>query len=101
VAILRRGRLARIGAVNDLVKRGGVEIVLRPDGVDLPNALRAMAAPPAPTQDDDQMRFVVESETAARPVLRAALDSGAAIISVNPRRETLEELFVRLEKEDA
>jgi ABC-2 type transport system ATP-binding protein len=101
VAILQRGRLIRLGAVGDLVKRGGVEIVVRSDGAALPAPLAAAAAPPAAGQEADEARLVVEDEAAAPAILRAALDAGVPIVSVNPRRETLEELFVRLEKEGA
>lgn len=98
VAILQHGRLARIGAVGDLVKREGVEVVLRTAGANLPHALAALGSPGL---ESGQQRFVVDSEEEARPVLRAALEAGAGIVSVNPRRETLEELFVRLERTGA
>jgi ABC-2 type transport system ATP-binding protein len=101
VAILQRGRLIRLGAVGDLVKRGGVEIVVRSGGAALPAALAVAAAIPAEGQEADEARLIVEDEAAAPSLLRAALDAGVPIISVNPRRETLEELFVRLEKEGA
>lgn len=101
VAILQRGRLARIGAVADLVKRDGVELVLRPEGADLSAVIAATSARTTPGEEAGEMRVLVEREAEARSILRAALDSGTAIVSVNPRRETLEELFVRLEREGA
>jgi ABC-2 type transport system ATP-binding protein len=101
VAILQRGKLVRLGAVGDLVKRGGVEIVVRAKGADLPSALVAMAAPGSAGPDADEMRFLLENEAETPHVLRAALDAGADVVSVNPRRETLEELFVRIETEGA
>jgi ABC-2 type transport system ATP-binding protein len=37
----------------------------------------------------------VEGEKQVGDVLRAALDAGAQVIEVSPRRETLEDLFLR------
>jgi len=39
--------------------------------------------------------FAVEGEKLVSDVLRASLDAGAQVIEVTPRRETLEDLFLR------
>lgn len=101
VAILRRGRLMRIGTVDEMVSREGVEIVVSSNGAGLPERLAALRADPAtdrPDLEEGTTRLIVEHHSDIPHVLRAALDAGVSIVSLNPRRETLEEVFVRIEQ---
>jgi ABC-2 type transport system ATP-binding protein len=98
VAILRRGRLMRLGTVDELVAREGVEIIVRANGTPLPERLMALRHPGAPDQDEGTVRLLVERTDEVPGVLRAALDANVPIVSLNPRRETLEDVFVRIER---
>lgn len=97
VAILRRGELMRTGTVDELVSREGVEIEVAADGVSLPDQLSALQAE-APDPAGGTLRLIVEHRADVPRVLRATLDAGVTVVSVNPRRETLEEVFVRIER---
>ncbi|HEY3412309.1 MAG TPA: ABC transporter ATP-binding protein [Armatimonadota bacterium] len=96
VAILKAGRLMSIGTVNELISRGGVEICVRASAENLPGSASSLAVG-EPT--DGVLRLVVERESDTPAVLRALMDAGIEIISMNPRRETLEDVFIRIETE--
>lgn len=95
VAILKAGRLMRVGTVSELINRGGVEICVRPAAA-LPDSLLSLAMEP---RHDGLLRLIVERESDAPGVLRALLDTGAEVVTLNPRRETLEDVFIRIETE--
>ncbi|HEY3265879.1 MAG TPA: ABC transporter ATP-binding protein [Armatimonadota bacterium] len=97
VAILRRGKLMRLGTVDELVSRGGVEVVLRSNGVGLPAGLTALRCDKEDLEAG-MARLIVERDDEVPSVLRAALDADVEVVSVNPQRETLEDLFVRIER---
>lgn len=97
VAILKAGRLMRIGTVDELISRGGVEIRLR--ATSLPSSLASLTVADAAEPPDGLLRLIVEREANAPEVLRALLDAGAEVVSLNPRRETLEDVFIRIEME--
>lgn len=97
VAILKRGQMMRLGRVDDLVSRGGVEIHVNGDKRTLPSALLHMVSTPC---ENGSIKLVVEHEVEAPAVVRSILDSGFDLVSFNPRRETLEDVFVRIETEE-
>ena len=87
IAVLNRGRLARVGRLSDLLEIGDqVEIVARGVSVDLMPGAMAQGS---------ILRFRV-----ARSDQRAALEkiwsAGGETLSVNPVRRSLEELFLQL-----
>ncbi len=97
VAILRQGRMARQGHLNELLALYGFEIV-------------AENAPPA--LGDEFARAGLETETIAgrltvdvtaqsdiRGVVERIFHHGAALVRVAPRRERLEDLFLQIEQE--
>jgi ABC-2 type transport system ATP-binding protein len=95
VAILREGQVVEMGALRTLL-RGDV---LRTD-VTLARVspeLRASLVEAGFTVQERSEVTIVSFEGEARvpEVLRAALDAGAQVIELQPRRETLEDLFMR------
>jgi ABC-2 type transport system ATP-binding protein len=87
LAILSRGRVVRAGCLNDLLETGGrIAIVVR--------SIPASLFPDA-TADGSLLQF-----TAARSQLREALErvwaAGGEVVSVNPLRRSLEDMFLEL-----
>jgi ABC-2 type transport system ATP-binding protein len=95
VAILRGGKLAANGKLSELLTRSEgprvFEVVVSGDAASLNGRLPAAAAvssKPAGTAIE------VAGDEDLDKVLKAARDAGASIVSVNPLRQSLEELFV-------
>jgi ABC-2 type transport system ATP-binding protein len=87
IAILHRGRLVRLGRTADLLEsRTQSEIVARSiDAGQFPGA----------TCVDGQVRFTVRT-SALRPEIERVWTLGGEVVSVNPMRRSLEEIFVEL-----
>lgn len=95
VAILREGRVVVSGALRSLL-RGDVirtEVTLANVSTDLEATLLAQGFPVH--RRPDLVLIDVEGEGRVSEALRAALDAGAQIVEVTPKRETLEDLFLR------
>jgi ABC-2 type transport system ATP-binding protein len=95
VAILREGKVVVSGALRSLL-RGDVirtEVTLANVGPELESALveKGFTVHRRP----DLVIVDVEGEGRVGEALRAALDGGAQVVEVTPRRETLEDLFLR------
>jgi ABC-2 type transport system ATP-binding protein len=95
VAILRGGKLAANGKLSELLSHSEgprvFEVVVSGDAASLNGRLPAAAAissKPAGTAIE------VAGDEDLDKVLKAARDAGASIVSVNPLRQSLEELFV-------
>jgi ABC-2 type transport system ATP-binding protein len=95
VVILRRGETVVSGAVRDLLRAEvrRVEVTL----ADVSPALRERLARDGLTVQETAGHVVVEIEGDDRvpKVLAAALEANARVVEVAPRRETLEDLFMR------
>ena len=95
VAILREGKVVVSGAIRNLL-RGDVlrtDVMLHGASDELRAALTALEVKLA---DRPGVLVVeVEGEAKVKDVLRTALDGGAQVLEVTPRRETLEDLFLR------
>jgi ABC-2 type transport system ATP-binding protein len=93
VSILNRGHLAAEGDINALLNVSGRTSV-RVAGLDaLPASVSALASDVAVT--GGLLVFSVPTET-TRAVVDAIDDSGATIVSVMPKRDSLEDYFARL-----
>ena len=95
VAILREGKVVVSGALRSLL-RGDVlrtEVTLANVSAELEGVIvdKGFTLRRRP----DLVIFDIEGEGRVGDVLRAALDGGAQIVEVTPRRETLEDLFLR------
>ncbi|HMJ54609.1 MAG TPA: ABC transporter ATP-binding protein [Polyangiaceae bacterium] len=95
VVILRRGETVVSGAVRDLLRAEvrRVEVTLG----DVPPALRERLTADGLTVKEAGGDVVIEIEGDDKvpKILAAALEAGARIVEVAPRRETLEDLFMR------
>jgi ABC-2 type transport system ATP-binding protein len=92
VAVLHRGRLVRLGRTVDLLQSGEqTEILAR--GI----AANAMAGAVA---QDGVVRFTVESSK-QRPALERVWNLGGEILSVNPVRRSLEDIFLEVTADQA
>ncbi len=98
VSILRRGEVVVAGSLHTLLGAGKrrSEITL----ADVPEALREQLTSGAqvshaPRVVGDRMVLEVEGDAAVREVVERALAAGARLESVTPKRETLEDVFVR------
>jgi len=98
VAILQRGRLAHLGRLEELRSRedsdGHLEITV--EGVTVPileDALRKVEAAQV-TATPAGARIDVPSEALVDQALEAARACGARLVSVQPVRQSLEDLFV-------
>ena len=95
VAILREGKVVVSGALRSLL-RGDVirtEVMLAGVGAELESALVEKGF--TVNRRPDLVLVDVEGEGRVGEVLRAALDAGAQVVEVTPKRETLEDLFLR------
>jgi ABC-2 type transport system ATP-binding protein len=95
VTVLRSGEVVVSGKLRDLL-RGDVlhtEIVV----VDVPQSLveSLQAAGQTPKQVVDHWVIEVQGDQVVNDVLRMVLESSANVVEVSPRRETLEDLFMR------
>jgi ABC-2 type transport system ATP-binding protein len=95
VSILRRGEVVVAGELHELLGAGKRHSEVTLGGV--PAALRdALAGSGHLTRTvGDRLVMEVEGEQAVRQVVLQALEAGARLESVAPKRETLEDLFVR------
>ena len=96
-AVLRKGRLAHIGRLDELRGAGGARpmevVVSAPDATRLEAALSSLSGARM-TQTPGGARVEVATESEVDGVLRAARDAGARLVAVQPVGNPLEELFV-------
>jgi ABC-2 type transport system ATP-binding protein len=95
VAIVHRGEVAAYGRLDELLRPEVRHVEIELSGVD--DALRAKLAKLAKATANvgANVMFTVEGEASVDAVLDAARAGGARVVAVTPRRETLEDLFVR------
>jgi ABC-2 type transport system ATP-binding protein len=98
VAIVIAGALRNVGPLGELLSARllSTEIVLRPPDSD--PGLARLALPAGTRQfisGDSGVGLELPELADVDRFLRAALDAGASVLSVAPRRESLEDLFVR------
>jgi ABC-2 type transport system ATP-binding protein len=95
VAILNKGRLVAQGELGHLLssKIRDYEVIvtgMRKESVEAlrPHAIKCI-------ERDTDVLFIFEKEDDVREVLRRVIDENARLVSVTPRRDTLEEYFIR------
>jgi ABC-2 type transport system ATP-binding protein len=95
VCILRKGEVVVAGALRDLLAEGKRRSEVTIGGAS--EVLRSALAPIARVTRavGDVIVMEVEGDAAVREVVQRALAEGARLDSVAPKRETLEDLFVR------
>ena len=95
VCILRKGEVVVSGSIHDLLDSGArhSEITMRAVSGELTAALEKMGL--SPRALGTSVAVDVEGDDAIQGVIKLAVDRGARIETVTPKRETLEDLFVR------
>jgi len=96
VAIINRGKLVKIGTLDELLHAGRTVVTLSRPGEDLVNQLSPLAE--RVLTDGEQVRFFVETEDNVHKLLDASRGK-ATLVSVVPQRQTLEDLFVEIVRE--
>ena len=93
VALLRDGKVQQIGTVEELVGHSvrAVEVIFEALSPETAVGL-GFGAPLA--QSQGRITFEVADQVRAGALVAAALAAGAEIVSVQPRRESLEQLFL-------
>ncbi|MEP7342946.1 MAG: ABC transporter ATP-binding protein [Acidobacteriota bacterium] len=95
VAILNRGRLIESGKLSDILKSRGNEIEAVVIGVNeqVLAELRSFAVEVTPTPEG--ARVWLNDDRAVGRLLELTHQAGGRLVSINPVRESLEDLFVR------
>ncbi len=95
VSILRRGEVVVEGDLRSLLEAGKrrSEVTIGGAGPALREELAARAA--ATREIGDRVVMEIDGDDAVRAVVERALAGGARLESLTPKRETLEDLFVR------
>ncbi|MCX8052513.1 MAG: ABC transporter ATP-binding protein [Armatimonadetes bacterium] len=96
VAIINRGKIVKIGTLDDLLHAGRTVVTLARPGDGLVEKLKSLAE--RVSSDGELVRFYVESEDKVHSLLEAARGK-ATLVSVVPQRQTLEDLFVEIVRE--
>jgi ABC-2 type transport system ATP-binding protein len=95
VAILNRGRLVEAGRLSEILKSRSSELEAVISGVSevALTELRAFAVEVTPTPEGARVRL--RSDREVERLLAVVHRAGGRLVSVNPVRESLEDLFVR------
>jgi ABC-2 type transport system ATP-binding protein len=108
IAIVKRGRVARLGSLDDLTK-GSIEVEIRAAGLtpELVSGLSRwgklgdQALPTDRALDKPaSLTFIIENEDVLPTVAQWLLGGGARLYRLAPRRLSLEELFMRTISEE-
>jgi ABC-2 type transport system ATP-binding protein len=95
VAILREGVVVAQGTVESLLA-GSSRVEIETRGLSETAWARILAHTPGVHRDGDRLTAPDCAEEQVAALARAIVESSADLVSVIPRRETLEELFVRV-----
>jgi ABC-2 type transport system ATP-binding protein len=96
VAILRHGTMARQGNLHDLLRERGMEIQAQ----DVPQFLAdRLSSKHEVRSEGERITVALENLKEVRPVVEAIYAANGTVLSVLPKRQTLEELFLEIERE--
>lgn len=102
-AILNRGKLVRCGTVHELTGDQSSYLEIVAVGID-PNSLgifnEALPSTESATATPHGMNLVLRSEEDAGEAIRLIHQCGGKLVSINPKRTSLEDLFPNTEKAD-
>jgi ABC-2 type transport system ATP-binding protein len=96
VAIINRGKIVKIGTLDDLLHAGRTVVTLACTGEDLLDKVKPLAE--RVSTEGELIRVYVETEDSVHSVLDMARGK-ATLVSVVPQRQTLEDLFVEIVRE--
>ncbi len=93
VGIVAEGKLIQVAPVKDLVDQGVQSVEVTLAGV-TPAREEAFGGTGAVVHASGRRAYTLETEEQANQFVKAALEAGVSLVSVIPRRESLEEMFV-------
>jgi ABC-2 type transport system ATP-binding protein len=101
VVIVNKGRVTAHGALSELLSPAVrlVDLELEAAEADLPESITAAGV--EVRAEGDVVHVTAKGEREADEVLRRALDAGIRVRAVTPRKETLENLFMRSALKDS
>ena len=100
-AILRRGRLVRCGSVHEMTENQGANVEVIAVGLDISrpemlmeglNTIRSILEPP------NGIRLLLHDESSVDDALSLIRKAGGRLVSVNPQRISLEDIFSNAER---
>ncbi len=95
VSIIHKGKLRILGSVEELLAGEHAEVALKGVSADLAQKLRPLS--PEATVSDGRVTMILPNESGAiGQVLDLARANNASLVSVIPKRKTLEDLFVQI-----
>lgn len=97
VAILNRGKMLKLGRLDDLLHRGSYEVVVSRLGGAVLEQLKSLEAEIEFV--DSSVIVVLQDIVSANRAIDVVRSAGGEIIRVAPRRQTLEDLFMEIIKE--
>lgn len=95
VAILNHGRLATMGELSTLLSATIKDWEVIVSGLNAETVANLRPHATKYLERERDVLFVFDKEEPVREVMRRAVEQGANLVSLSPRRETLEEYFIR------
>lgn len=95
VAILNHGRLATMGELSTLLSATIKDWEVIVSGLDAETVASLRPHATKYLERERDVLFVFDKEEPVREVMRRVVEQGANLVSLSPRRETLEEYFIR------
>jgi ABC-2 type transport system ATP-binding protein len=102
LGIIEKGRLIRIGRIEELLTgEGGVEVRITPPADEaVTRKLESMSTRVWYEKDKGALVILVPDEGAVPEIMAAAREGGSKLISITPKRETLEQFFIESVRDD-
>ena len=94
IAILKKGKLAHVGSLDELRAREGSLIEIIAAGADEGTLKRHLTAGAAVIADSSGLRIHIQDEKELDGVIAALRRANGKVVSVQPVRQSLEDLFV-------
>jgi ABC-2 type transport system ATP-binding protein len=94
IAILKEGKLARVGPLDELRAREGSLIEIIAAGADEATLKRYLTDAAAVIADSSGLRIHIQDEKELESVIAALRKANGKVVSVQPVRQSLEDLFV-------
>jgi len=101
VGILYRGRLINMGSLSELLSAKTLQYELVVTGLDKPSLEGLKQGAARCLESASEMLLVYEDDARVQQAIRETVQKGGKVESMTPRKETLEEYFIRHVKGEA
>ena len=95
IAVIRQGRVARLGTIDEL-SGSMLEVEIRAEGISAELLERLRSRGEVVRAEPDRVTLLVRERESLPAVSAAVVASGARLYAFTPRRLSLEELFLRV-----